>query len=40
MAGDATLDKCIEIFGEEDIKNVQDSGWKVRLEGRVAKIRF
>ena len=37
MTEDVALDKCIEVFGEEDVKNVQDSGWKVRLEGRVAQ---
>lgn len=33
ITDDRALDQCIEIFGEEDIKKVQDSGWKVRLEG-------
>ena len=33
MNEDVALDKCIEIFGEEDVKKVQETLWKVRLEG-------
>ena len=30
---DVAIDKCIEIFGEETVKMVQQTAWKERLQG-------
>ena len=31
ISDDAALDKCIELFGEEIVKEVQNTAWKARL---------
>merc|ERR1711990_1018497 len=31
ISDDAALDKCIELFGEEVVKEVQNTAWKARL---------